>query len=487
MSEPVRRLLPVVDVGGARSRTSSDRLEVLTALIAAPSFDPLLRGDVIVVPPHHETFAWRCGVPECERALHESTEFCTVHYRDWSRMRKEGGDGATLAEFLRTAQPLKPRLWATTAPPCLICVDVPAWGNSPLCFLHKNRWRTYRRETRQRDGTEQDFHLWVAEQPRLPHFGQCQVVACPEVAVHLLGLCRRHYLVYRKDEQPGGARVPNNWGRMLTEWKKATPTVSYEDEAEFRRWCQATSSFYRSDGKLTLMGLHPLVKAEVKWAMFRHTQVPGEQLGTTWALPQIQRLAEECRRHRANSLADLDLEPNTSGRPLRFQSVAKAMLQYLRLIYFTREDSKDAGFIETEHFGVRFPHRMSHWDLTGVSQRWLRDLLWDSMADRLLTDPPRSGATLDQNRRAFVELSAFLDARAPGGGHDPRVLDKSLAIDFAADQRHRAEHRLKSLGLQRRGRGDRRTGQPSTVTPIRRLPAYPARCTARRSHRSNRS
>ncbi|MFA3843623.1 tyrosine-type recombinase/integrase [Streptomyces aureus] len=421
---------------------------------------------MIVVPPDHETFAWRCGVPECERALHESTEFCTVHYRDWSRLRKEGGDGATLAEFLRTAQPLKPRLWATTAPPCLICVDVPAWGNSPLCFLHKNRWRTYRRETRQRDGTEQAFHVWVAEQPRLPHFGQCQVVACPEVAVHLLGLCRRHYLVYRKDEQPGGARVPNNWGRMLTEWKKATPTVSYEDEAEFRRWCQATSSFYRSDGKLTLMGLHPLVKAEIKWAMFRHTQVPGEQLGTTWALPQIQRLAEECRRHRANSLADLDLGPNTSGRPLRFQSVAKAMLQYLRLIYFTREDSKDAGFIETEHFGVRFPHRMSHWDLTGVSQRWLRDLLWDSMADRLLTDPPRSGATLDQNRRAFVELSAFLDARAPGRGHDPRVLDKSLAIDFASDQRHRAEHRLKSLGLQRRGRGDRRTGQPSTVTPI---------------------
>ncbi|MFE6365891.1 hypothetical protein ACFVP3_38730 [Streptomyces sp. NPDC057806] len=128
--------------------------------------------------------------------------------------------------------------------------------------------------------------------------------------------------------------------------------------------------------------------------------------------------------------------------------------------------ARSKKLIETEHFSVRFWHRMSHWDLTAVSQRWLRDLLWDSLAARLETDPPRSGGTLDQNRRACVELSAFLEARAPGGGHDPRVLTRSLAVDFVADRRHRAEHRLRSLGLQRRGREDSRTGQPSTVTPI---------------------
>ncbi|MFD7282418.1 tyrosine-type recombinase/integrase [Streptomyces sp. NPDC059862] len=464
MSEPSRELLPVVDVGTVTSRTTSDRLEVLTALIAAPNFEALLRDDVIVMPPDHATFAWQCGVPDCERAVQETREFCTVHYREWTRRCKEHGTQATLAEFLGDAQPLKPRMWARTPPQCLICVDVPAWGNSPLCFLHKNRWRTYRRETRQQNGVEQDLHEWVAKQPRLPHFGQCQVVACPEVAVHLLGLCRRHFLVYRKDGQPGGASVPNNWGRMLTEWKKSTPAISYADEAEFRRWCRRTSSFYRSDGKLTLLGLRPLVRAEIKWAMFHHTQVPDEQQGTLWALPEIQRLAEECRRQEVNSLADLDLEPR-GLRPLRHQSIAKAMLRYLRLVYFTREDTKDVGYIETEQFGVRFPHRASHWDLTGVSQRWLRDLLWEAMADRLLTKPPRSGTILDQNRRAFVELSAFLEARAPGGGHDPRVLDKTLAIDFATDQRHRAAHRLPTLGLQRRGRSDRRTGKPSTHGP----------------------
>ncbi|MFF4551052.1 tyrosine-type recombinase/integrase [Streptomyces sp. NPDC001406] len=174
----------------------------------------------------------------------------------------------------------------------------------------------------------------------------------------------------------------------------------------------------------------------------------------------------ECRQKQANSLVDLDFEPSPTGQYARRHSIAKAMLHYLRLIYFSREDTRDAGFIETEHFGVRFKHRHSHWDLGGVSQRWLRDLLWDSLAARLESDPPRTGATLDQNRKAIVELSAFLKARAPGGGHDPRTLTRALAVDFVADQRHRAEHRLPSLGLQRRGDGDSRSGQPSTVTPI---------------------
>ncbi|TGB13773.1 hypothetical protein [Streptomyces sp. MZ04] len=181
MSEPTRVLLPVVDVGGVSSRTFSDRLEVLTALIEAPNFEALLRDDVIVVPPDHATFAWQCGVPGCERALQETREFCTTHYREWTQRGKMLGTDAILADFLREAQPLKPRLWVRTPPQCLICVDVPAWGNSPLCFLHKNRWRTYRRETRQAGGIEQDFDEWVAGQPRLPHFGQCQVVACPEM------------------------------------------------------------------------------------------------------------------------------------------------------------------------------------------------------------------------------------------------------------------------------------------------------------------
>jgi hypothetical protein len=62
-------------------------------------------------------------------------------------------------------------------------------------------------------------------------------------------------------------------------------------------------------------------------------------------------------------------------------------------------------------------------DLTGIPQRWLRDLTWDYIAG-LLRSPgcPRTASPVDGYRRAATELGAFLELEAPGGGHDPAVL-----------------------------------------------------------------
>ena len=135
------------------------------------------------------------------------------------------------------------------------------------------------------------------------------------------------------------------------------------------------------------------------------------------------------------------------------------MLHDLRLAYFTPQASRDAGFIETDHFGVRFPERGSHFDLTGIAQRWLRDLLWDYLADLLRSpDCPRSGGTFDAFRRAATELGAFLAADAPGGGHDPAQLTAARIQRFAADQRHREREGLASLVMRRQD------GTPSVIT-----------------------
>ncbi|MGP4091113.1 hypothetical protein [Streptomyces sp. KR55] len=231
MSEEARELLPLVGLAGGAGLTNRDRLEVLTALINAPSFDPLFRPDIIVVPPDHPTYAWQCGVAQCERPKHERTDFCHVHHGQWSKLRR-GGD-VSLAHFLRTAKPLRARSYATP-PPCVICGDVPAWnGARQLCYLHHYRLLHDRWEYKQQ-GLVLDEHLdeWMARQPVMPAFGPCQVDVCPEEAVHLLGLCRRHFLLYKKEGKPGGARVPNNWGRMLTEWG-SNPGVSYDDQVAF--------------------------------------------------------------------------------------------------------------------------------------------------------------------------------------------------------------------------------------------------------------
>jgi hypothetical protein len=55
-------LLPVRD-----DRAGRDRLEILAALISAPSFDPLFRAEIITVPPGHPVYRWNCLVTGCER------------------------------------------------------------------------------------------------------------------------------------------------------------------------------------------------------------------------------------------------------------------------------------------------------------------------------------------------------------------------------------------------------------------------------------
>ena len=155
-----------------------------------------------------------------------------------------------------------------------------------------------------------------------------------------------------------------------------------------------------------------------------------------------------CRAQDVDSL--IGLEFGAGGCAEFTGAIAKEILHELRLVYFTPAEAKDAGFLETEHFGVRFDHRASHVDLTDIPQRWLRDLTWDYLAD-LLQSPrcPRTGGVIDGIRRAAVELGVFLQVDAPGGGHDPAVLHGECMRRFVADQRHRERDGLPSLAIKR--------------------------------------
>jgi hypothetical protein len=122
-----------------------------------------------------------------------------------------------------------------------------------------------------------------------------------------------------------------------------------------------------------------------------------------------------------------------------------------------------SGFIETDHFGVRFDQRASHVDLTGIEQRWLRDLLWDYLA-AMLQSPrrPRSVGVVDGLRRAAIGLGAFLEIDAPGGGHDPTVVDGEHMRRFVADQRRRERLGMPSLAITQP------SGKTSIVTTVTR-------------------
>ncbi|WP_413116064.1 tyrosine-type recombinase/integrase [Streptomyces sp. CY1] len=339
----------------------------------------------------------------------------------------------TRAEFNRTAEPLP--MVTVEALRCRICPDRPAWRTEgQLCFRHAHRWRFHLRD----HGQDANFDDWLSQQRIYDGYGGCRTAACPELANSALGLCPRHESRYRTDNRPGRAFLPPNW--FHTHEMRGLPVpVVYEDEAAFLEWCANTNPIPRP-GRLSLLGLRPLIAAEFKWGLAVHTQ--GRR--ARWEMAWVQRLVDFCRRNQFNSLIDIDLQK----APVHGAMIAGEIIKELRLVYFTPVDTREAGFIETDHFGIRFQDRSSHFDLTAVSQVWLRNLLWDFMADTMRSPKcPRTSAMFDNMRRAIVQLSAFLQVEAPQGGEDPTLLEEEHMLRFVADVRHREREGLPSLGL----------------------------------------
>jgi hypothetical protein len=433
-------LLPQQD-----ARTRRDRLEVLTALINGPEFDPVLRGGVLKIPPTHPVYPWSCTVVDCARPRWRRYAMCSVHAEQWQETEALG---MNRAQFLRTAEPL-PATEMPEAMMCRICPQRPAFSlQLVLCFRHRNRWLGHLK--RHPGGGEAEFERWLADQPSLPGYGECRADVCDELAASPLGLCGAHERGYIRAGRPGGAKPPKNFFATYERRDRRVP-VTCEDEVAFRAWCRAQLPVHRT-GTVNLRGLRPLLRAELQWGMYVH----GLQPVAVWHLTWVQSLADECQRRDVASLAGLEA---SVFRRAYHQRMVQEMQQALRKIYFTPSDTRDAGYIETEHFGMRFPHRSSYVDLTCISQRWLRDLLWDHIADVLRSPTcPRRAQPVDFVRRAGAELSAFLEADAPGGGHDPSVLRGEHAHRFVADLRNRER-----LGLAFRGQA-RLDGKRAKVT-----------------------
>lgn len=424
-------------------RVGRDRLEILAALINAPSFDPIFRPDVIEIPRDDQVFRWRCVVVGCEWSSDGGFEVCTGHEEQWRQAR---AGGISKVEFISTATPLR-RQARLRELLCCICRHRPAERTSlELCRTHASRWDLHRDAV----GEKADFPGWVSEQMPLPSYGRCLVSVCPQVAESPLNLCTRHRRHYRNQRYPGGAKLPYRWWHDYDNNGLPVP-ITYTDQARFRRWC-AEAPALPWPGQINLLGLQPLTRAEIKWGLARHSQ---QTRPTRWDICWVRSVVAACRAQNTESLSGLDYSAVTRvGR-----SIVNGILADLRLIYFTPAETKDAGFIELDHFGIRFEGHRSHFDLTAIPQRWLRDLAWEHIATQLQSPRcPRSHGWLDGMRRATVELGVFLVHEAPSEGHDPTLVTGEHMQRFVADQRRRARDGLASLAM----RGG--SGKPSIVT-----------------------
>ncbi|GAA2752990.1 site-specific integrase [Kitasatospora cinereorecta] len=419
-------------------RVGRDRLELLTALINAPGFDPLYRSELIAFPPQHPVYAWQCTVEGCERIRRMGHTLCGTHYLLWEQAEAAG---VSRAGFMEGAQPLA-AVRGTDYGRCRICAERPASTPSlRLCTQHHNRWQ---HGSAAALGIE-EIEQWIAEQRPLPGFGPCRA-RCPFLACSSIGLCIQHESWYQTQGRPGRARsLTSTRGR--TQDGQALPVV-YDDEDMFRAWC-AGALPASQPGLVNLHGLPTLLRAEIQWALNAHAQ---HRQRSDWTVNGIRNMVEYCWKGEVSSLMDLEADRYGGLTRKQFDSqvrrIAWESVNGLRCVYNSPADTKDAGFLETDHFGRRFKNAQSHFDLTAVPQRWLRDLLWDHLAQWLRSPQcPRTRGPFDQTRRAAVELGVFLETDAPSGGHDPTVLRREHADRFVADQRHRARHGLPSLGM----------------------------------------
>ena len=288
-------------------RESRDRLEILTALISAPSFDPMFRAEIITIPPNHPVYRWNCLVTGCERPKTGHGDLCWAHLVQW-RARQRNGE-TSKADFVRTAHPAEAAAWIDEQP-CRICPGRPA-RNLTLVLCDKHQFRWYRH--RELHSGDADFDDWLTKQQPFAGYGGCRVRVCSELANSPLGLCSRHESRYRSQGSPGAATLPSQWANRFERRHLVVP-VEYADEEAFRRWCAAASAVLRPS-QVNLRGLHPLLRAEIQWGLFTYTQ---NSYGR-WELPWVQDLVNHCRNQAVHSLTELNLDDDTSfrqrGRP----------------------------------------------------------------------------------------------------------------------------------------------------------------------------
>ena len=185
-------LLPARD-----DRPGRDRLEILAALISAPSFDPLFRAEIIAIPPGHPVYRWNCLVAGCERPKMGHGDLCSAHLELWREARR---NGELKAGFLHAARPAGQAAW-TCERPCRICPQRPARHVAlVLCDKHQFRWFRHR----EHHGDDADFTAWLAGQEPYPGYGCCRVRVCPELANSPLGLCAGHERRYQTAGQARG-------------------------------------------------------------------------------------------------------------------------------------------------------------------------------------------------------------------------------------------------------------------------------------------
>jgi len=386
-------------VGSVDDLFRLDPIDRFLTLIAGENFPAWLLAEPINLDRNDPVFGYGCGIEKCGEHSTQAGLWCTSHARERLSALREGvGEAAWKAAAIPF--PARPfHVSGSPRPACRFCPDRDAAGGG-LCVRHLASWT----RSRQKVGEAFDETRWAADQRALPGAGPCLVPVCSGRAALSPALCHGHRLAWMHAGRPAGAK--------LALWLLTVRTGR--------------------PGSVSLAGLAPPLVAEIRYGLWAHTK---DAAPARWHPMWLRTLARSCRSAGAVSLMDLDAEdPTWTPNPAAVNRILRSMQKDVGAIHRTRPDTRALGYIDTNYWGFRFPNRRSAFDLTGISQRWLRDISWDCLAD-ILDGParPRTAGPIEQIRRSLVCLSAYLYDNDPLRGGRPDTLTASTGRAFVAD------------------------------------------------------
>ena len=137
-----------------------------------------------------------------------------------------------------------------------------------------------------------------------------------------------------------------------------------------------------SRGLVSLEELPVRLQSEIRYAIHRHSNTPRR---SQWRPRHLQTVVDTLTAAGVETLSDpVVIEHAASCKTAEIKRIWADLPIFARSLSVTRQDAKDAGWFDPAIVGAApfqdtqgGSNRRKVWDLTSVSQRWLRDVLWD--------------------------------------------------------------------------------------------------------------
>jgi integrase len=388
--------------------------------VASQTFPEWLLADPITFPRDHRTYGWGCRVHDCNAELANSNIkfLCNAHDHEYRVVSAQ----LSIDEFTTQAKPCpcKYNDWGRARREnCRVCGPHREALIRGFCAAHDKLLRQARKRG-------DDEKAWLGAQVPFAAHPRCTVLHCVHDGVLFnfrgegrVKICRSHYEVWRR------YRGEKDRATAVTAW-----TEWVNGEAKTRRMQPLDGR-----GLVALSHLPRRLQCEIRYAIHRHALTVRR---AHWRPRHIQLIVDVLAQAGVETLNDPMLaEQAPAYKTLEIRRIWTDLPIAARSLTLTKYDAKEAGWFDPVIVGAApfqgsqgGESRRKVWDLSDVSQRWLRDLLWDHL-EYLATETKRPAAGCVYRRiRDIRLLSKALRQLREDEGNRPELLDASDARAF---------------------------------------------------------